>query len=78
MFLVHEVIRTSMVTNTKSAGIAHYHADSEALGRVLKDSRVPVLMLTHIIPAPNTEAEEQALIAEVRRGGYSGGRPCRP
>lgn len=70
--LVHEVIRTTLVSNTRSASIAHYHADSEALGRVLKDSQVPVLMLTHIIPAPDTAEDRQALVAEVRRGGYAG------
>ena len=33
---------------------------------------VPVLMLTHIIPAPKSDADEQALIGEVREGGYRG------
>jgi hypothetical protein len=29
-------------------------------------------MLTHIIPAPKSDADEQALIDEVRDGGYRG------
>lgn len=70
--LVHEVIRTSQIAKARFSSIAHYHADSEALGRVLKDTRVPVLMLTHIIPAPETAEDEQALVDEVRRGGYAG------
>jgi len=29
-------------------------------------------MLTHIIPAPASAADEQALVDEVRKGGYPG------
>ncbi len=70
--LVHEVIRTSRMAGTRSAGIAHYHADSVALGRVLAGSAVPLLLLTHIIPAPRDADDERALVDEVRSGGYRG------
>ena len=33
---------------------------------------VPVLMLTHIIPAPASAADEQALVDEIHEGGYRG------
>lgn len=70
--LVHEVIRSRLQSGTRSAGIVDYHADSVELGRVLAGSAVPLLLLTHIIPAPRDADDERALIEEVRSGGYRG------
>ena len=39
---------------------------------MMSTTDVPVLMLTHIIPAPGSAADEQVLIDEVREGGYRG------
>jgi hypothetical protein len=33
---------------------------------------VPVLVLTHLIPAPDTAEEEQQYVDEIRAGGYRG------
>jgi ribonuclease Z len=36
------------------------------------ETGVPVLMLTHLIPAPDTAEEEQQYVDEIRAGGYQG------
>ena len=38
----------------------------------MAELEVPKLMLTHLIPAPQTPEDEQAFIDEVREGGYEG------
>ena len=70
--VVHEVIRARAVQGTFAGSVTSYHADSVALGEMMSTTDVPVLMLTHIIPAPGSAADEQVLIDEVREGGYRG------
>lgn len=70
--VVHEVIRPGTLAGTFASGVVGYHADSVALGELMSRTKVPVLMLTHIIPAPASAADEQTLIDEVRQGGYRG------
>ncbi len=70
--LVHEVIRRKPIENAGYASILNYHAESVALGRMAAAIAVPVLMLTHLIPAPDTHEEEQLYIDEIRAGGYEG------
>ncbi len=70
--LVHEVIRRKPVENTGYSSILGYHAESVALGRMAAEIDVPVLMLTHLIPAPDTTEEEQQYVDEIRDGGYRG------
>ena len=67
--VVHEVIRGDVL---RGWGIVGYHADSRELGRALAGSGVPLLVLTHLIPAPDSAEEERALVEEVARGGYPG------
>lgn len=52
--------------------IMHYHADTRLIGKQMAELSVPTLMLTHLIPAPFSEADRQAFIDEVREGGYDG------
>lgn len=70
--LVHEVIRRKPIEDAGYASILDYHAESVALGRMAAAIRVPVLMLTHLIPAPDTVQQEQCYIDEIREGGYQG------
>lgn len=70
--VVHEVIRSRAVAGSFANTVTNYHADSVALGELMSRTDVPVLMLTHIIPAPQSDADEQALADEVREGGYGG------
>lgn len=70
--VVHEVIRSGVVQGSFASTVTDYHADSVALGELMSKTDVPVLMLTHIIPAPASAADEQALVDEIRQGGYRG------
>jgi ribonuclease Z len=75
--LVHEVFRTALVRPLMAdvphlAHIADYHADSEALGGLAARIGVPILVLTHMIPAPRNDAQELALANEILNAGYGG------
>ncbi len=70
--LVHEVIRRKPIENAGYGVILNYHAESVALGAMAARIRVPVLMLTHLIPAPDTVEQEQFYVDEIRAGGYQG------
>ncbi len=70
--VVHEVIRSRIVQGSFAGTVTDYHADSVALGKLMSATTVPVLMLTHIIPAPGSTADEQMLVDEIREGGYRG------
>jgi len=70
--VVHEVIRSKAVQGSFASTVTDYHADSVALGNMMSTTDVPVLMLTHIIPPPESAADEQALTEEIRSGGYRG------
>ncbi|MDW3177002.1 MAG: MBL fold metallo-hydrolase [Acidimicrobiia bacterium] len=52
--------------------IIEYHADTRLIGAQMAQLDVPIVMLTHLIPAPRTDAHRQAFIDEVREGGYDG------
>ena len=52
--------------------VTEYHADTRLIGKQAAELGVPTLVLTHLIPAPNTPEEEQAFADEVRSGGYEG------
>ncbi len=52
--------------------IVDYHADTRLIGEQMAELGIPTLMLTHLIPAPHTDAEKQAFADEVREGGYEG------
>ena len=70
--VVHEVIRSRAVQGSFASTVTDYHADSVAPGEMMSSTEVPVLMLTHIIPAPESLEDECALADEVRAGGYRG------
>ena len=74
--LVHEACRASamhdLIKGTVFETIFDYHADTVALGALARRAGVGHLVLTHLIPAPATEADEAAFADDVRRGGYDG------
>jgi ribonuclease Z len=74
--LVHEACRASAladaVRGTAFETIFSYHADTVALGEQAAALGVPHLVLTHLIPAPEDEAQEADFESDVRRGGYTG------
>lgn len=72
--MVYEAMRSDVIRQRPADKqyILHYHADTRELGRQMADLKIPLLMLTHLIPAPSTDAEKQLFEDEVREGGYEG------
>lgn len=52
--------------------IMHYHADTRLIGRQMADLDIPVVMLTHLIPAPADDEGRHDFVTEVREGGFTG------
>jgi ribonuclease Z len=72
--VVYEAMRMDVIAQRPpdKQYIMHYHADTRQIGRQMAELTVPTVMLTHLIPAPVTDADKQAFIDEVREGGYRG------
>lgn len=72
--LVYEAMRFSHFATlpAKRRYITEYHADTRLIGEQAAALGVPKLVLTHLIPAPTTDAERQLFTDEVRLGGYEG------
>ena len=74
--LVHEACRKTAlgdsVKGTVFETIFSYHADSVPLGALAERARVKHLAVTHLIPSPRNETEEQAFLDDVRQGGFTG------
>lgn len=72
--VVYEATRTDAVLALNPAlhFIADYHADTVEIGRQMAALDVPTLLLTHLIPAPQTDDEKASFVDDVRRGGYTG------
>lgn len=72
--LVYEAMRFSHFATLpeKRRYITEYHADTRLIGEQAAALGVPKLVLTHLIPAPHTDAERQLFVDEVRAGGYEG------
>ncbi len=52
--------------------ITEYHADTRLIGRQAAELEVPTLVLTHLIPAPESDTDRQAFVNDIRAGGYVG------
>ena len=72
--LVYEAMRFSEIQKLEEHRrfILDYHADTVEIGRQARKLAVPTLMLTHLIPAPTSAADEALFVDEIRRGGYEG------
>lgn len=74
--LVHEACRTTVladaVAGTVFETIFSYHADTVALGAMAQRGKVPHVVLTHLIPPPDSPAEVEAFAEDLRAGGYRG------
>lgn len=72
--LVYEAMRFSFFDDLPAHRhfVMDYHADTKMLGAQAAEIGVPKLVLTHLIPAPTTDAERQIFVDEVRSGGYQG------
>lgn len=76
VLLVHEVARTHAlvpaIAGTVFESIFDYHADSVQLGAMAARSGIPHVVLTHLIPQPDSPEAEAAFIEDLRVGGYGG------
>jgi ribonuclease Z len=74
--LVHEACRVSAmresIAGTPFENIFDYHADTVALGELAADAGVAHLVLTHLIPPPESDAQVASFASDVRSGGYDG------
>lgn len=74
--LVHEACRTTamrpVIAGTAFESIFDYHADTVALGAMVRDAGVGHLVLTHLIPPPANDDDVRAFADDVRSGGYDG------
>lgn len=72
--LVYEAMRFDFFDDlpARRRYIRDYHADTKLIGKQAASLGVPKLVLTHLIPAPTTDAERQLYVDQVRSGGYEG------
>jgi len=66
--LVHEALLTAAVAPAALA----WNAGAGPVGGLAVDAGVRRLVLTHLLPAPSSPADDDAFIAEARDGGYGG------
>jgi len=67
-----DVYRRRFGEDRRRTFILDYHADTHAIGRQAAALGVPRLLLTHLIPPPESPEDEAGFEADVRRGGYRG------
>ena len=72
--LIHEAMLFPIIEQGPAARhfILEYHADTRLLGAQAAELDLPTLVLTHLIPAPGTEATEQDYEDAIRANGYTG------
>ena len=66
--LIHEAVRSDMC----SSRLLEWNASAFSVGVLADSMNIPTTVLTHLLPAPNTEPDERAFLDEIRSSGYSG------
>lgn len=66
--LIHEAVRSDRA----SARLLEWNASARSVGELAHSSHLKRLVLTHLLPPPETAADEQVFIDEARSGGYAG------
>ena len=72
--LIYEAMLFTVVETwgAKFHPIMGYHADSRLIGAQAESCGVKTLVLTHMIPAPNTDELKQTFVDHIRAGGFTG------
>jgi len=74
--LVHEACRMSamaeLIAGTVYETIFSYHADTVELGAMAARVGVPHVVLTHLIPPPDSPPDAEKFAGDLRAGGYGG------
>ncbi|MCU1388484.1 MAG: rnz [Ilumatobacteraceae bacterium] len=66
--LIHEAVRSDRCSPT----LLEWNASAFSVGVLADSLNIPTTVLTHLLPAPNTEPDERAFLAEIRSSGYTG------
>jgi ribonuclease Z len=66
--LVHEAARSDLV----SRQLLTWNASARSVGELARALNLRRVVLTHLLPAPRTVADETAFVDEARAGGYDG------
>lgn len=73
--LVQEAFRSSAVPEgylSDPEAIAAYHSDVGQIGEMAARAGVGTLLLTHVIPPPETPEVKVGIVNDIRRAGYHG------
>jgi len=72
--VIYEAMRMDVIAQRPpdKQYIMKYHAGTREIGEQMAELDIPIVMLTHLIPAPADDAAKQPFIDEVREGGYEG------
>ncbi len=72
--LVYEAMRFSFfdALPENRGYVKDYHADTRLIGVQAAALGVPTLILTHLIPAPVSDADKRAFVDDIRSGGFEG------
>ncbi len=72
--LVYEAMRFEEIQALpeKRQFILDYHADTRLIGTQAQEIGIKTLILTHLIPEPCSQEDEQAFIDDIREGGFTG------
>ena len=66
--LAHEAARSDRA----SPRLLEWNASARSVGDLAHSLRLPTIVLIHLLPAPESAADEQAFIDEARASGYTG------
>jgi ribonuclease Z len=66
------VIHEALLTAGVPASLLEWNASAGAVGELAARTQPATLVLTHLIPAPASNDDEQAFLDEVREGGFTG------
>ena len=66
--LVHEAVRSDRA----SPQLLAWNASAHSVGELARSVGLPRLVLSHLLPAPQSADDEAAFLAEARSGGYEG------
>jgi ribonuclease Z len=66
------VVHEALLSTAVPAALLEWNAGARSVGELARHTRTHTLVLTHLIPAPRSAADEDAFVAEVRDGGFTG------
>lgn len=66
------VVHQALLADRVSPSLLDWNASAREVGRLAAETAPGVLVLTHLIPAPTSPADERAYLDEIRAGGFQG------